>query len=470
MEAGLQPRRIGLLALVALMWLSSADGAYAQTTRTLRLDFYHTGTATTEVFSVDRLVIEPTPWPGNPQRPLDETNFGKYLFEVIDRASNRVLYSRGFASIFGEWETTGEAKEQSRTFQESLRFPMPAAPVQVVVKKRDAANAFAEVWSTLVDPADQTIDPVAPSSPGPLIELMKNGDPANKVDLLILGDGYIEGERPKFEKDGRRMVDLLFATSPFKERRQDFNVWGLCPPAAESGVSRPSTGKHRRSPVGTTYDAFGSERYVLTFENRAFRDLASFAPYDVVEIIVNDRHVRRRRHFQPLCDRRRGQPVGAVRVRSRVRAPFCWSCRRVPTRRMSPTCPASSVWNRGRRMPRRSTTPPQLKWKDLVAPGTPLPTPWPKEAYRGAIARFPAAAPRDPRRQQAGSGDGGALRRAADEGCGAPLVRRAPARRRRVRRRPLRSARLLPAGSGLHHVHARQACPFAACAKGRSRA
>ena len=118
---------------------------------------------------------------------------------------------------------------------------------------------------------------------------MKNGDPATKVDLLILGDGYTDGERAKFEKDARRMVDLLFATSPFKERRQDFNVWGLCPPAAESGISRPSTGRHRRSPVGATYDAFGSERYVLTFENRAFRDIASFAPYDVVEIIVNDR-------------------------------------------------------------------------------------------------------------------------------------------------------------------------------------
>jgi hypothetical protein len=386
-EAGLQPRRIGLLALVALMWLSSADGAYAQTTRTLRLDFYHTGTATTEVFSVDRLVIEPTTWPGNPQRPLDETNFGKYLFEVIDRASNRVLYSRGFASIFGEWETTGEAKEQSRTFQESLRFPMPAAPVQVVVKKRDAANAFAEVWSTLVDPVDQTIDPVAPSSPGPLIELMKNGDPATKVDLLILGDGYIEGERPKFEKDARRMVDLLFATSPFKERQQDFNVWGLCPPAAESGVSRPSTGRHRRSPVGTTYDAFGSERYVLTFENRAFRDLASFAPYDVVEIIVNDRTYggggifnlyatvavdnqwapyvfvhEFGHHFAGLADEYYTSDVAYLPSEQRVEP---WEAN------------ATALHD-----------PTQLKWKDLVAPGTPLPTPWPKEAYEAQSRDF----------------------------------------------------------------------------------
>ena len=107
--------------------------------RTLRVDYYHTGTATTEVFSLDRIVVEPTPWPGNPARAVDDTNLGKYLFEVVDRASNRVVYSRGFASIYGEWETTGEAKATARTFQESLRFPMPAAPVQVVLKKRDRA-------------------------------------------------------------------------------------------------------------------------------------------------------------------------------------------------------------------------------------------------------------------------------------------------------------------------------------------
>ena len=84
-------------------------------------------------------------------------------------------------------------------------------------------------------------------------------------------------------------MDVLFATSPFKERRQDFNVWGLVPAARESGISRPSLGQHRANPVGSTYDAFGSERYVLTFDNRAFRQIASYAPYDVVEIVVNGR-------------------------------------------------------------------------------------------------------------------------------------------------------------------------------------
>ena len=59
---------------------------------------------------------------GNPQKAIDDTNLGKYLFEVIDRGTNRLLYSRGFASIYGEWETTDEAKGANRTFHESLRF------------------------------------------------------------------------------------------------------------------------------------------------------------------------------------------------------------------------------------------------------------------------------------------------------------------------------------------------------------
>ena len=113
----------------------------------MRLDYYHTGNAKEERFSVDRVVLEPLPWPGNPSRPLDTTNRGKYFFEVVDGASGAVLYSRGFSSIYGEWETTAEAKEVDRTFSESLRFPAPDKPVRIVVKKRDARNVFRDVWT-----------------------------------------------------------------------------------------------------------------------------------------------------------------------------------------------------------------------------------------------------------------------------------------------------------------------------------
>ena len=75
----------------------------------MRLDYFHTGDAKHETFSFDRVVIEPLPWPGDMTKTIDPTDYGKYFFEVRDAKTNRVLYSRGFASVYGEWETTDEA-------------------------------------------------------------------------------------------------------------------------------------------------------------------------------------------------------------------------------------------------------------------------------------------------------------------------------------------------------------------------
>jgi hypothetical protein len=120
-----------------------------------------------------------------------------------------------------------------------------------------------------------------------VLEILRSGPPEGKLDLLILGDGYTVGECKTFEAQARRFTDALLAVEPFRSRRGDLNVRALCPPARESGVSRPSTGTHRNSPIGAAYDAFGSERYVLALDNRRFREVASQAPYDFVAILVN---------------------------------------------------------------------------------------------------------------------------------------------------------------------------------------
>jgi hypothetical protein len=346
----------------------------------MRLDYYHTGDATHETFSLDRLVLEPLPWPGNARKAIDDTNLGKYFFEVIDQNTGHAIYSRGFASIYGEWETTDEAAKITRTFNESLRFPAPQAPALVVLKKRDKDNRFKQMWSTTIDPRDPFIDDSRPPSAGPLVAIQNNGDPQTKVDFLIVGDGYTSAESGKFERDSRRLADLLFTVSPFKERRADFNVWGLCPAASESGISRPSTGVHRRSPLGATYDAFGSERYVLTFENRAFRDYASNAPYDFVEILVNGKTYggggifglystvaadslwapyifvhEFGHHFAALADEYYTSPVAYTQ----------------PVERVEPWEPNVTAL----------LDPSSLKWKDLISPSTPIPTPWSKQEY-----------------------------------------------------------------------------------------
>ena len=162
------------------------------TAETMRVDYSHTGGLGIEAVSLDRIVND-GPWPGNRVQLIDDTNLGKYLFEVVDRDTNQVIYSRGFASLFGEWETTAEAKERHRTFGESLRFPWPKRPVQLVLKKRDRLNAFHEMWSTIVDPAARTVNRARLVSDGTVWTLWESGPPEAKVDLLLLGDGLHRG-------------------------------------------------------------------------------------------------------------------------------------------------------------------------------------------------------------------------------------------------------------------------------------
>jgi len=367
-----------LIVLVPLIlgWGSAS----ADSPATMRLDFFHTGTAEVEIFSLDEVVIEALPWTGNMQQPIDETHRGKYLFEIADVESGEVAWSRSFSSIYGEWETTGEARNIKRTFHESLRFPAQSSPFEVVLKKRGADNHFEEIWRTAINPDDYMHHRESAMYADQVVAIINNGDPAQKVDLLLLGDGYTAEEHDDFVAKAQEMADILFATSPFKERKEEFNVWALAPPAAQSGVSRPSTNTYRDSPVGAMYDAFRSERYVLTFDNKAWRRIASSTPYDFVEILVNNDIYggggiyglfstaaansewapylfvhEFGHHFAGLADEYFTSSV-AYEGPDVIIEPY------------QPNVTAL-------------LDPDDLKWKHLVAPNTPLPTPWPEAEF-----------------------------------------------------------------------------------------
>jgi hypothetical protein len=367
----------GIIAAVAWLAIEAASGAAPPAT--WRLDFYHTGGKSGEVFSVDKVVVEPLPWAGAEGKNIDSTGFGSYRFELRD-TTGRVLYSRGYSPIYAEWMTTEEPASRSKTFHESLRFPAPAGKADIVVFRRDEDNRFVEAWRTRIDPGDMFIDRSMPKRYTP-IAVEHHGDPRVKVDILLLGDGYTAAEcAGKFKRDTRRMADALFAVQPFKKNRSNFKVWGLCPPSPQSGISRPSTGIHIATPVGATYDVFGSERYVLTMDNKAFRTIASNAPYEFVTILANSKTYgggglyniystaavdndwanylfvhEFGHHFAALADEYYTSPV-AYQPPAKVIEPW------------EPNVTAL-------------LDPKNLKWKNLATPGVPIPTPWPKEKF-----------------------------------------------------------------------------------------
>jgi hypothetical protein len=347
---------------------------------TLRVDYYHTGTADEEHLALHRLRVEGS-WPGSRTQTIDTTNLGKYLVEVADLGSNRVLYTRGFASIYGEWETTGEARAGTwRAIQEAVRIPEPRRPFQLRIRKRGPDQSFHEIWSLTVDPASRFVDrPPLPEAD--VLELMNHGDPAVKVDLVILGDGYAGGQMGGFEADARRAAGALFALEPFASRRSDFNVRAVKTPAARTGISRPRAGIFRATPLSARYNSFDSERYILTLEDHTWRDVAAAVPYDAVLILVKERKYGGGGIFNLYSTAAMDSAFAEYLVVHEFGHHFAGLGDEYFT---SPVAYESDDGDHVEPWEPNITAledPVRLKWRDLVADDTPLPTPWDKTAY-----------------------------------------------------------------------------------------
>lgn len=354
--------------------------AFAQSPATVRVDYTHSGNALSDQYALERVVIEPLPWPGHLSRNLDNTDRGQNRVEVVDAKTGDLIYSRGFSTIFGEWRTTEEASKMNRAFQESVRFPKPTAPVKVRILKRDERNQFSVVWSVDINADAPEVVRKQEAAPAKPIPIHVSGPSADKVDLLIMGDGYTATDMKKFEADARRLSSYLFTVSPFKERARDFNVWALAVPTSTSGVSRPSNGVHNPSALGTRYDIFGSERYVLTLDNRALRDIAQHAPYEFIEILVNNDTYGGGGIFGQFSTAAAGNDWANYLFVHEFGHHFAGLADEYYT---SPVAYAAAA---GRPEPWEPNVtalrdPANVKWKKYVKAGTPMPTPWPKATY-----------------------------------------------------------------------------------------
>ena len=215
----------------------------------MRIDYFHSGTKDQEHFSIDQ-IYDAGPWAGSKKNLISNLNLGEYQLRIFDLASSKLIYSRGYSTFFNEWQTTSEAKENWKSINETLLIPMPKNKIQLAVYRRDKKMSFREVYATIIDPALPITTNMAVNKPGyKVTALMKNGDPEDKVDIVIVGDGYAKDDIDQFRKDAKYYNDVMFNTSPFKERKNDFNVWMVEVISAESGISKPDKGIWKNSSI-----------------------------------------------------------------------------------------------------------------------------------------------------------------------------------------------------------------------------
>ena len=441
-----------LLIFIAMV----VPASVARAADTMRVDYYHTGNEKEERFSLDRVLDRAAAVGREPRAPARRHQQRQVFLRGSRRGQRRANLLARLQLHLRRVGNDGRGQGDEPHVRRIAAVPAPARPVRITVSKRDARNAFREIWTFTIDPADKFVEKGTTPGAGALIRIHQSrrshrearpADPRRRLHVA----------RARQVRTRRAPADARCSSRPSRSRsaRRDINVWGLVPPAAQSGISRPSQGIHRRTPVGATYDAFDSERYILTFDNRAFRDIASNAPYDVVEILTNTATYggggifglystvaadsawapylfvhEFGHHIAGLADEYYTSDVAYLPAADRVEP---WEPNVTALLR------SGDAQVEGR-----------VDGRDAVADALA------ESGVRGPQQGHPGAAPGHSGRQPAGGRDGRALPRADGARYDAPRRPTARPAGRRIRGRELRGPGLLPATGRLHHVHARR--------------
>ncbi len=349
--------------------------------KTLRIDYYHVGSRLQEVVIVDKIYQQGT-WAGNPAKLIYPFTYGRYFIKVYDVASNALIYSKGYDGYFAEYKTTDPARAGAqRAFHQSALIPFPKRPVLFVIEARDTINIYHPTFELRIDPADYHVITETPQRGDQVFEVVKNGEPHKKVDIVVLSEGYVVGEKKKFEADLKKYAEIFFGWEPYMSYKSRFNFTGIFSPSPESGVDEPRQGRYQHTLLDATFNSMDSDRYLLTENNKTMRDVAAQVPYDAILIMVNSKRYGGGALFGCFSTFTSDGPWSDYVFHHEFAHAFAF----LADEYYASDVAYSEFFPQGIEPTEPNLTalldPRNLKWRDLVSPGLAIPTPWGQERF-----------------------------------------------------------------------------------------
>ena len=357
--------------------------------KTMRIDYYHIGDADTELITVDQ-VYQYGIWAGSRVRLIDNFNNGRYYIKIYDAVSGELIFSKGFDSYFGEYKTSTAALEGiKKTFHESALIPYPKSKIIFTLERRDDKNSLNEFFRREINPDDVDIkrDDLGDLSVM-VFETDENGDPHNRVDVVILGEGYTRLDKDNFLADLAYFKKVFLSKEPFRSNKNNFNFYGVLKVSAESGTDEPRAGIFKNTVLNSTFNSMGIERYLLTEDNKKMRDLAANVPYDVIYIMVNSSRYGGGGIYNSFCTfTSDNQWKDYVFLHE-----FGHSFGGLADEYYTSSTAYNDFYKRGVEPVEANITAlldqQNLKWKEFVSSLTAVPTPWEKAGYDSMVNKW----------------------------------------------------------------------------------
>lgn len=282
-------RTIILIVLFALAVPLGAQENYDKyfTEKVLRYDFLLSGNSQKTVVYPAVMKEEPL-YAGSKLNLIDRFNSGNFKYEVFDEAENILIYSKGFCTLYQEWQTTPEAKTMERSFYEVATMPYPKKKIRFVISLRERNGNFTKLYETKIDPADYFIRKEKPLN-STFTKIYGGGEPNKSIDLAFIAEGYKTDEMGKFREDVKMMADALFGEAPFSDYKDKINVWAVEAVSQESGTDIPGEKVYANTALNSSFYTFDLDRYLTTHDIKAVNDYAAEVPHDNIIVLINSK-------------------------------------------------------------------------------------------------------------------------------------------------------------------------------------
>ena len=349
--------------------------------RTMRIDYFHIGDSKEEWITFDQ-IYEQGIWAGSQRNLIDNFDNGRYYVKIYDSSTGRLIFSKGFDSYFGEYKTTNQAlKGTKRTYHETVLIPYPKKNIRFTLEVRNRENILQTLFSQEIDPSSISIIKEHLDKRVKVFEILKNGDPHEKVDIAFVAEGYTSKEEGKLKADLKRFTEIFFNHEPYKSYKDRFNIYGVFEPSEESGCDEPRHGIFKNTALNASFNALGSERYLLMEDNRSLRDIAARVPYDTLFIMINHKRYGGGGIYNLYCT----FTVDNQWYEYLFLHEFGHSFAGLADEYYTSSVAYNEFYPRGVEPTEPNITAlldlKDLKWEDLLTPDIEIPTPWEKEGF-----------------------------------------------------------------------------------------
>ncbi|MEU9143868.1 M64 family metallopeptidase [Streptomyces sp. NPDC048349] len=132
------------------------------------------------------------------------------------------------------------------------------------------------------------LSPAERAADGEVVKMIDNGPTADRLDVVVIGDGYTSAELERFRSDARQKWDEVTAVEPYTTYRNLFNVWTVDAVSRESGVSGdPTPVTVRDTALGSYFWCEEIERLLCVDQPKVDAYVAKAPEADLVIVLAN---------------------------------------------------------------------------------------------------------------------------------------------------------------------------------------